>query len=495
MTISPDVLGTSLALQRRKEKLGQIYLMGDSNYTESPFFTQESTRSIMDGTQFDGEEHRKITPYVQDAWEKGVGGKDLLGYIDTRVRTNSTEILSTLNNYDVAIIGSGPHGTAVAAYLAEKRPELSVVIIESRPQLGGMWRSYGPKPVFQMNSRVRRADRRLPPLPRTPANINPLGMYAPVELSDIPTGAYAWNTEMGAVCTINAFLSADTLVDATVSLVEPDYNEPLIAGSYPRIMTLETAGGSKRLRAKIVVDARGLRRRSAIGAFSPESLPDGFFNTDTFYTHFATHPNPLERFHGQRVAVIGRGDGGLTVLEALIGNLPASTYGHGGVGRMRPSQVDWYGAASAQVTEIEACLRSRYKNGIVQSLKRDGNDECGLIKPMPVTVSTVRQYSDRFFDLADSNGGVEFPTVVIDCTSIAGIGNRVEANWEPNYFVGPSTGNFSDRTSKKIDELKIPENNISLWATMQWADDVGKKIATDLPVAKTTSVTFEDGPF
>lgn len=479
--INPDVkpVGDSRSHRARMVRLGEVtYSTNYDVYRDSPFFTPEATRDIMEGTQFDGENHRRITPYLQASFS----GDRLLNRIDSEAIASTYRIAGRSSSpaiqYDVVIIGSGPHGAGLAAYLAEKRPDMKVLIIEKGNRLGGQFRSYGPKPVFQMNSRVRKADRRYPSLPRSKGSINPLGMYAPLELSDVPTGVYAWNIEMGSVCAINAFMSADVMVNTTVVTVRSLYED--FKDEVLREVRITTPNGDRIIVAPFVVDATGLKSQSRVTRFeSLPNVPDGYFTGRTFYEHFANHDNPLERFHERRVMVIGRGDSALTALEAMIGNLPTETYGRYGVGRMRPAQIDWFGAVSTSSNEIEGCLRTRYKNGIVQSLKRDGNDEGGLINPSGRMITNVRKGNDAFFDVTDGNGDSLFPEIVIDCTNQPSTTKFATKDWEVNYFVGPNCGrSFNNRTLQKIDSLRLPESVASLWALMSTTDEVGAEIAT-----------------
>lgn len=499
--MNPDLkpVGDTRSHKHRMAKLASLrprYLgMSFESFRGSDFFTAEAIRDTMEGTQFDGENHRRITPYVQE-----MAADDLVEEIDSRIYNQMFNIAeglrSNLNpttfgsvakmDYDVVIVGSGPHGGAIAAYLREKRPDLTTLIIEKNEKVGGQWRSYGSRPVFQMNSRVRKADRRLPALPRTAGNINPLGMYAPIELSDIPTGIYAWNTEMGEVCAINAFLSADAiLVETEVLAINSgyDYNLNNGAGGEYRRLSVRTPSGDRQITARSVIDATGLPSLSGVVRYDEGETPEGYFTAQSFYNHFGSEDedNPLARFHDQKVVVIGKGDSALTVLEALLGNLPRATYGRSGVGRMRPRQIDWVGSFSSSYAEIEGCLRTRYKNGIVQSLKRGEKDESGIIRPDRGIVSRVRRENAPFFDVVMDDGSTLFPTIVIDCTTNNPGTRTTRGDWEPSFFVGPNNGmSFPDRTARRIRDLRIPENNVSLWATMQNSDLIGVELARTL---------------
>jgi hypothetical protein len=495
MAKNPDLMpvGDKRSFKFRNERLTEtVYYFGGRDYSGSPFFTPSATRDTFDGTQFEGENHRRHTPYLQELWSQDRG--DLIARIDLQSGRKSDRLFGSpisRTKFDVAIIGSGPHGAAVASYLREKRPDLRTVIIEGGDLLGGQWRSYGPNPVFQMNSRVRKADRRIPGLPRTEGSINPLGQYAPLELSDVVTSVYPWNTDMGDVCAINAWMSADEfLLNCKVTQVKADtydYDEDgdIYGPQGNRTLTIEREDQTFDMTVRWVIDCTGLRSGSRIANETVAKTP-GYFTAKTFYEHFGNGPDPLATFHDQNILLVGGGDSALTAIEALVGNLPSQTYGRAGIGRCRPKNIDWVGAARNGI-DVIGCLRSRYKNGISQAIQRGFGDTCGIVNPIQDTVRSLRNDGSAFFEVRLNDRFDDmYPNIVIDCTNRIFDPKEVTETWAVNNFAGPNSGAFlGDRINNKIANLRIPENNVALWATMPATDGAALEICqTVLPAAK-----------
>jgi hypothetical protein len=446
------------AHDKRKGQLTRAcYQIDDVPWQDSPFFEYDCVMDTFEGTQFADENHRRWTPYLMELFRSY--RKPLMEGIDRDANEDTGTIVETLMSgdrvqYDFAIIGSGPHGAAFASTVRELYPSMKILMVEANKRLGGQWRNFGDKPVYAMNSRVRRADRRLPSLPRTRGNINLLGRYSPLELSDVVQGQYAMNTEMGDVTAINGFLSAtDMLVGTQVVSVRGG-----------REMTVQLPDETRWLitTRRGVVDATGISTQSVF----EESPSPNYFTSGRFYEHFGTHPMPLQRFHDLDVMVIGGGDSALTVLEALLGCLPAETYGPMGVGRLRPRRIRWVGAPAATRREVEACLRSRYKNGIVQAVREDQFDTEALIVPT-IEKATLLSAADRFVEVFVGLK-YEYPNVVIDCTTMPVRRKEAVTAWNPMRFVGPlAPGNMTDSTIARIEQLGVPENTVSLWATME----------------------------
>lgn len=481
-------VGSSAAHDFRVIKLRR-FIRGSNKAPE--FFSRDAVFNTFEGTQFDGENHRRLTPYLQEAFSQY--RQLFMTAIDQYVQLMTGDPAPFATPFDVIVIGSGPHGTAVVANLREKYPRLRTLLVESKPQVGGQFRAYGPKPAYMMNSRVRRADRRLPNLPRTPGSINPLGTYAPLELSDLSVGNYAMNTDMGDVCAVNAVMSADIIL-ANSTVVEirriSDFKREVK-------IQINDARGERFViaTAKVVVVAAGLQQNSTIGpskfekfsTFETAKLSGRFLDISGFYEHFANDPIPLEKFANKKVMVVGAGDSALTCLEALLGTLPRETYGSFGVGRHRPSEIIWTNSRRDTAKGIERCLRSRYKNGIVQALPRE-TDSTSLISLVPKARAESAELTSDGVLVAMQIGTKRYPlsiqqaaNIVIDCTNKpAGIVARTPT-WNPDFQVGPAAKPALSRTAKRmVEQLKIKENMAALWATMDLTNAVAERIGQDI---------------
>src|SRR5689334_3841616 len=72
VVMNPDIkpVGDIRSHLFRKERLSLLIgSVAYDRFAESPYFTPEATRFTMEGTQFDGENHRRITPYLQESFE------------------------------------------------------------------------------------------------------------------------------------------------------------------------------------------------------------------------------------------------------------------------------------------------------------------------------------------------------------------------------------------------------------------------------------------
>jgi hypothetical protein len=462
-----DGLGQTIADRRRDpEAEGMDYL------------TPEAIEITFQDTQYQGETHRLLTPLVQETLCYPDTRLQLLQGMNDAVQRSSERVVEAAERaggdvfYDVAVVGSGPHGAAAAMEIQAQYPYLRVLMVDKNG-LGGQWSSYGPNAAFWMNSRVRAANRGVAPIPRTPGNINPLGTWATVELSDVVKGNYATNVEMGNTTALNAYLATeDFLVGYDCKSIE-DY------GSRARMTVVNDGGNVIDVTAQVIVDATGVDQESTLNIESRAVDAPWYFSTSDGYRHFGNHKglsryNPLEQFSGKDIIVVGGGDGALTTLEALLGNLPEKTYGSYGVGRYRPNSITWIGAPGTTAAEIDACLRSRYKNGIIQALPKFTGDQGGLILPLVSRATSVREFNGGPVVNLD-NGSSIVGSVLFDCS------NRKRVKYGPTIQtinrsgrsggavikVGPGANLTLPReTLDVINSLGIGENTVALWALM-----------------------------
>jgi hypothetical protein len=468
-----------------------------------PYLTPTGIRDTFAGTQYPGENHRRLAPFLQELLAYDDTREGLLAGIDEASARSTEQLLAEASENggtltrDVGILGSGPHGTAAAMHLRERFPHLSVVMVDDN-MLGGQWRRYGPRPAFVMNSRVRRPNRLLPPFPRTPGNINPLGTWAVLELADVVTGNYATNTEMGDVTAVNAYLAADdTLLGHTCA--------ELTDAGISADMTLLGPDGPVKFKADAIVDASGIRQESALAP--PDTASPWYFDSAAVYEHFgnrarSTSHCPLEVFNDKDVLLIGGGDGALTVLQALLGTLPRETYGPYGVGRYGPRSITWVGAPGGRYSAIDECLRSHYKDGVMQALPKYPGDQGAIISPVLGRALYFEREGDDV-QLTLENGDVLKGDILIDCTN----GPRQDPYGPPLvqqrpsrirpavYRVGPGANESVPSFARPIiDELGIPENTVSLWALMARTDDRATATGQRATTNKRRRLVASDGP-
>jgi hypothetical protein len=381
---------------------------------------------------------------------------------------------------DVAILGGGPHGVASAMMLREIFPSFRILLVDENG-LGGQWGSYGPNPSYWMNSRIRKANRNLPPIPRTAGNINPLGRYATMELSDVVRGYYALNTEMADVTRINGYLSVDGV------LAGLNCQAIVNAGTRATMIVSTPNGDIYDIGARVIINACGRDQKSTLDPSSQEKSSPYYFDTRGVYRHYGNYgrkPNhqPLQLFHQKDITVVGGGDSALTAIEDTLGKLPPQSYGAYGPGRYRPNTITWIGAPGLFAGDIDSCLRSRYKDSIVQALPKDALDQEAVIRPIPMRAKGFR-LTGAGVELVLDNGDVMSGDMLFDCTNQERLiyGPRViDVREDPSTSsavikVGPGAKpRLPEKIQEVVERLRIPENTVSLWALMELTDQAAR---------------------
>lgn len=461
--------------------------------TGTLYLGEDQKRETFDGTQFAGEHHRLLTPVIQEIFADPGARKALMDSIDKAAEDGTERLVYEASKSqdgtvkrDLVIIGSGSHGVQAATLAKQMYPDLSVLILDREPQIGGQPRQYGPNHAFSMNSRVRKEDRRLSPIPRTPGSINPMGDYAPLQFSDVVKGNYATNVEWGQVNAVNAYLSAGQLAvgaEASDLGFDLEIGRPVVNANYAG-----TNVTMARIVTRGVIIARGIEQSSTLQSnnlsLDHEDTPN-YWTTRDVYQHFGnadrnSNNSPLEVFANKTVAVIGGGDSALTALEALLGNLDSESYGKYGPGRFRPQCIVWFGAPGTTAQEIDACLRSRYKNGIIQALPKNIFDEGSIIDPIISRATSIEPSSfiNGLFVRIEGGGGLSVDHV-FDCTNdkaqdpAANAIQSLDLRLLPLSTVeladiGPGARpQLDEETLEIIEGLGIGENTVALWALMR----------------------------
>lgn len=469
-----------------------------------PFMTPGEKQITFFDTQYTSERHRRLTPRLQEIFARPALRRELLDSIDNQCVADTVEISEAgvrgeKLDYDVVIVGSGPHGTLAATEIREQNPDAKILIIDKNERIGGQFRQYGDQAAFFMNSRVRRASRSLSPVPRTRGNINPMGDFAPMQLSDVVRRIYADNTQIGDITAVNAYLSADNM------LIETEVKS--VGGNIlndTKEVSVENVIGSFTVNARYVIEATGVSQKSSINGKVESQISHSndpsYWQTADIYSLFGRTKedgeNALEPFDGKKVALIGGGDSALTTLEAMLGVLPEDSYGMYGPGRLSPSDIVWLGAPATTAKEIDDCLRSRYKNGIIQALPKSPNDDGSIVKPVDQKVIGFRKNEGGGWVVFCENGSRYTVDVLIDCTNdkngqasqLVKDGSSLPRlpGYGGIYQVGPGSGFELDRSTQRlVKELGIGENTVALWARAPKTAEIARKIAVLLKPAVT----------
>jgi len=255
------------------------------------------------------------------------------------------------------VIGGGLHAAIYcAARVAQGCPK--PLVIEEGERAGGIF-AVSTMPSFFLNSRNRPGELGVPGRDEA-LNFIP---FAPVQPADLGGDEYQTNTEMAFAIRATLAMNARVVTGRKV----------LRAQNRRVILTDQT-----------VIDCERAIYATGIG----EALVPPGENCDgerlLSYTQFLASldkPFPLEGMRS--VAVVGAGDSGRTVIEALIGQGPPRTDTVASLDWVE--RIDWFGVdpESHDREGWERCNRSRYK-GIGRAMPRPARPEQadGRIRPI-----------------------------------------------------------------------------------------------------------------
>lgn len=285
------------------------------------------------------------------------------------------------------IVGAGVHG---AIYAAERHRKTGVrpIVFDMADRAGGSF-AVTSGPAFYLNSRNRPGPLSIPGDEFGALNVLPGAVIQPSELGGeeyLTNDAIAWSVRS------TLLMHADLRLGVPIERSE-----------------LTGIGTRARLYAPGLITGRNVEQgvTFAVGLTIPKKA---FQITDERYLTFSEFFRRMDQafpLRGmRRVAVIGSGDGGKTVVEALTGQGPTSAMTVPTLDYVE--KIDWYGVPSEQRNRVgwEQCNRSRYK-GIGRLLP----DERKAFRVMPLGVPS---YADMGYDCVKIDG---LPyDYVIDCT-------------------------------------------------------------------------------
>jgi Pyridine nucleotide-disulphide oxidoreductase len=283
---------------------------------------------------------------------------------------------------DEVIIGGGAHA---AIYAAVRRQRYNIkTLVLNRGRFGGTFAMTRLSSFF-LNSRNRPGPAGVPGS-RDALNVIPGAMMQP---SDIGGSEYQANADLGLVVRMTLALNAD-VYEAEVGFV---------AQNGPRWIVNTNRGT---VAAKRVVMATGIGKENSF-----ESAPfdeKRVFSYSQFMARFDREVFPLRGLG--RVAVVGGGDSGKTVVEALTGYGPLT---RGSVASLDyVPQIDWYGIEPGMSKERWLlCNRTRYKP--LAALFPDGRTSNARIKGFGKAQDVFRTYDAVQID------GRPYDTVIV-CT-------------------------------------------------------------------------------
>lgn len=239
------------------------------------------------------------------------------------------------------VVGGGLHAAIYCAIrVQEGHPK--PLVIEEKERVGGSF-AVSRTPTFYLNSRNRPGRGGIPGREES-LNYIPGAIVQPADLS-----GEEYQTNSALAYTIRTALAMYARVLTGQKVMEIEANS----------VKLENG---KTIKAARVINATGL------GASNKPEMADGKHMVDAM-EFFAMLDKPFALQGLKKVAVIGAGDSGKTVIEALIGQGPTSRFSSVALDYIE--KIDWYGVPQEcwGKNEWKSRNRSRYQ-GIAREIGR-----------------------------------------------------------------------------------------------------------------------------
>lgn len=298
--------------------------------------------------------------------------------------------VSNATVYDEVVIGSG----LTAAIYCASRVALGYpppVILEAKPRAGGTFAvSHGPS--FYLNSRNRPGGLSIPGN-KGALNFLPGSVVQP---SDLSAAEYQVNSDLAFVIR-SVFALAGAKVVPNTRAEGLYYDSRYSRSSFREYFAAMQLQDGRRIKAKRIIVATGIGTPYRRWGSVPRLV-----NFEEFMASL-DQPFPLRGM--KRVAVIGSGDSGKCVIEALTGQGPA---GHMSVASLDwPEEIVWFNQPSINRVDFEACNRPRYKRigTLLESSPRGRRVQARDIRV---------QYVDKGYESVFVNG--EPFDLAIECT-------------------------------------------------------------------------------
>lgn len=340
------------------------------------------------------------------------------------------------------IVGGGLHAaiySAVRVKMGHPKP----LIIEAKDRAGGVF-AVSSEPSFYLNSRNRPGG---PGIPGREESLNflPGALIQPADLSG---DEYQTNATLAYSIRMTIALCADVV--SGYKVVESD-------------ATSVTLDNGKVILTPRVIYATGLGESTGPAEMDGKHMMDAM----QFFA-MLDKPFPFEGI--KRVAVIGAGDSGKTVIEALIGQGPNRGLSVASLDYVE--KIDWYGVP-------EECRgqkrwrdnnRSRYQ-GISRSFGKRGEEarmEGGRVNPISdKSVEYATGFDGAYvdgarYDLVVWAGGFK-PLDVAGSVEFRCGGRAVcRRNMDGSFIVGPAA-QLTMENERQNDSRSVPENTVALF--------------------------------
>lgn len=367
-------------------------------------------------------------------------------WADTTVPSTAPEI----------VVGSGLHAAiycSVRVAMGHPKP----LVIEAKERVGGAF-AVSLQPGFYLNSRNRPGSLGIPGREEA-LNYLP---GAPVQPSNLGGEEYQTNAALAYSIRMSLVMNAKVLtghkvMDATSTSV--------------------TLDDGRVIRAPRVIFATGL------GEPKLPDMADGKHMIDAM--EFLSRMDEPFPFRGLKsVAVVGCGDSGRTVVEALLGQGPTTRWSVAALDYV--DRIDWYGVPETCLTKNnwEARNRSRYK-GIARAMPvnlGEGSLSSARIKPIINVAETPAVGFDGAYiggaryDLVIWAGGF-IPMDVANTYEFFARGRKVARVRQDGCFIVGPAAQLPPEAEQNNTSGNVPENTVALF---RYADRTAA-FAMDLP--------------
>lgn len=394
--------------------------------------------------------------------------------LDREWKRNAARIPAAV---DEAIIGSGPHAAIYAATrVASGRSRPWVV--ERNDRAGGVF-AVSRGPSFFLNSRNRPGELAPPGVAGGALNVLP---GSPIQPVDLGGQEYQTNDQLAFAIRISLALNANVATGIEVDNLDYTYDGEVARNR----LEVNANDFTLSFRAERAILATGLGRERRDASQGPTALlrSDRVLTYAQFMAKLDA-PAPLKDIG--RVAVIGGGDGGKTVIEALIGQGPRSELMLPALGR--PQSIDWYGPSRTNEfgdevaieyrSTWEECNRSRYR-GIGRALPRNPEDDTYLVRIRAARAnSAVEGFNQVFIEgrpydtVIDASGYepanrsadrlTELRLGIPRAFTYGGriIGRRIEGY--STYTAGPAGSLVLEDYERQQLPVDVPQNTVALF--------------------------------
>lgn len=350
------------------------------------------------------------------------------------------------------IVGSGVHA-AIFASVYYRRTGRKPIVVEKNKRAGGSF-AMTEGPAFYLNSRNRPGQLSIPGDEFGALNVLP---GAPIQPSQISGSEYIANDVLAFVVRVSLLMNANVFTDIELTGVSAANGISYRSGSRSRSNSVYGASSI------FVATGIGEPRKAFTSVESERYLS---------YVEFMKRmdsPYPLRDM--KRVAVIGAGDGGKTVIEALTGQGPESSLSVASMDY--PQIIDWFGVPEDRRTRQtwEACNRSRYK-GIGRLLPRENASQQFRVEPfaapnyLDIGYDSLRLNAMPYDYVIDASGYVDSPEIggvsTIDMDIARDGSNGLGRKYRDTYVIGPAAKLPLDRMEPQVLN-GIKENETSIF--------------------------------